>query len=164
VVREASANRVSLDVSKRGDGVMFVHDHGIEAVLPKVARPLVSKIRGPGVLLMQLAEESGQTVGLARYDYRVDVVRHQAIGKYLNVMRLEELLCQYQIVFVVTRIKKSLLSPDATLSDMVRVSRHHQPAKSGHATTSLLIKNRNHYGDLAAAMLPENFGGLAEIR
>jgi len=65
---------------------------------------------------------------------QVHVVGHQAIGPYRNA-RLQGLLGQQiEIDFLVAVFKEDGLAPVATLGNMMRKPRNHDPSESSHAS------------------------------
>jgi len=120
----------------------LVHNHREEPLLPQVPTPLMLVIRPPRIPTMKRSKKFGQAFDGARQNNSVDMIGHQAVRPDLDIDILKHLGREHQIGGVVVVIEKGDLTPDATLGNVVWITRDDQPRKSRHRNLTITCTDR----------------------
>ena len=97
-----------------------------------MATPFMHGIYAFCVPMMRLTKKLGQTQLLLGYSDQVNVIRHQAVCPDVDTGFDFQILYQLDVGSIVRIIKKRLLPPNATLSDVVGITGYNQPRKLWH--------------------------------
>lgn len=125
-------NRVELDISHGEAQMSVVQGAGVEPALPQVALPAVSTIDDPRISLVRFGQSRTETTLIGRQEDQVDVVRHQAPRQHIDSGSAAAFPYQLDISRVVRRLEERLLTPVATLGDMVGYSWDNGAGCAGH--------------------------------
>lgn len=117
---QPGSDGVELDITETDVEVRLVERHRTEAALPEGAAPALALIDLPGVAAMRWAERGGETVGTARDEEKVDVVRHQAPGPDRGPGPRAAVPQKGDIAGVIGVGVEGRLAPRAALGDVVR--------------------------------------------
>ena len=130
---EPSPNGVERDISQRRRQMRFVHRHGAEAALPKLAGLLLPRVNMAGVPPMRLRQRPSQTVRVGGVQDQMDVIGRQNPGPDLHTrlaaMRAQKLFVE-SVVLVPKKRPRAAIAP---LCDMMGKARSHGARETSHA-------------------------------
>src|SRR5271157_1248987 len=98
---QSGAHGVELDVPRRGQEVVFIHDERGEAALPQVPSPPFPEVDPPRVPPMCLADGATQALGGLRDNDQVNMVGYQAICSDRDLLCAAESRHELEVVQVV---------------------------------------------------------------
>ena len=129
---QSGTHRVELQVPRRGQEMIFVHDERGEAALPQVPSPALTEVDPPRVPAMCLADDATQALGGLRDNDQVNMIGHQAICPDRDLLCAAESRDELEVVLVIFLTEERLLSAVSPLGDMAGHARSYRTCQSSH--------------------------------
>ena len=130
--REPRAHRVERDIAQGCEQVRLVHRHAAEPALPEVAGALLASMDPPGIGAVDLGERGAQGIDMVGHHDQVDVVGHQDPAPHRHPVCGAVNLEQVAVSGIIRIAEEGLLSPVATLGDVVGNVGQDKAGKPGH--------------------------------